>query len=159
MDKLRPGDFKFCEKLLYEQKHHETSLIELEAELTELLEDLLPGSSGSYVDMTASRDSESSSQPEAWSIRREENLRVQDLRREIARRKRHRAAVTEAMSYMDDAESALIHLRYYAEKPHSYCSRQLSMWDPKAREPVATYWRMRRRILHKMARFLGLIAE
>jgi len=155
--KLRPSDYRYIEKMLYEQKTQESAICELEAELEEILGDLFPGGSGSYVDMTTAKGQPEFTQPEAWVIKREENLRVKDLRQEITRRKRHQAVVGEAMKYMDAAESQLVFLRYYEEKSHNYIARKLNMWDMKERQPLRTYWRTRRKVLEKIAKFAGLI--
>lgn len=149
------ADFRFCERLLYQQKTHETAIRELEAELSELLEDLLPSSTASFVDMSESKG-EMISQPERWTIKRDENLRVKDLRYEIAKRKRHRAAISEVMRYFDETESQLVFLRYNEEKPHNYCAMKLNLWDRKEHVPLSTYWRTRKRVLEKVAKFLGL---
>ena len=149
------ADFRFCERLLYQQKTHETAIRELEAELSELLEDLLPSSTASFVDMSESKG-EMISQPERWTIKRDENLRVKDLRYEIAKRKRHRAAISEAMRYFDETESQLVFLRYNEEKPHNYCAMKLNLWDRKEHVPLSTYWRTRKRVLEKVAKILGL---
>jgi hypothetical protein len=85
-EKLHKNDFRFVEKLLYDQKTHDTAIAELEAEMAEILENLLPGGTGSYVDMTTAKGQPEFTQPEAWAIKREENLRVKDLRQEITRR-------------------------------------------------------------------------
>lgn len=155
--KLRPSDYRYIEKMLYEQKTQESAIRELEAELEEILGDLFPGGSGSYVDMTTAKGQPEFTQPEAWVIKREENLRVKDLRQEITRRKRHQAVVGEAMKYMDAVESQFVFLRYYEEKSHNYIARKLNMWDMKERQPLRTYWRTRRKVLEKVAKFAGLI--
>ena len=154
-DNLTRGNFRYIEDLLRMQKTHDSAIAELEAELAELLEDLLPGGTGSFVDMTASKG-ETDSQPEAWTIKRDENLRVRDLRQDITRRKRHKAAVSEAMRYLDEADSQLVMLRYNLEKPHSYVAKKLNLWDRKEHVPLSTYWRTRRRVIEKVAGFLGL---
>ena len=98
-DKLRRGDFRYIEKLLYDQKTHESAIHVLESELKEVLEDLLPSSTASFVDMSESKG-EAISQPERWAIKREENHRVKDLRYEISKRKRHQRAISEAMGHL-----------------------------------------------------------
>lgn len=149
------ADFRFCERLLYQQKTHETAIRELEAELSELLEDLLPSSTASFVDMSESKG-EMISQPERWTIKRDENLRVKDLRYEIQKRKRHKAAISEAMRYLDETESQFVFLRYNEEKPHNYCAMKLNLWDRKEHVPLRTYWRLRTKMLEKVAKFLGI---
>ena len=156
-EKLHKNDFRFVEKLLYDQKTHDTAIAELEAEMAEILENLLPGGTGCYVDMSTAKGQPEFTQPEAWAIKREENLRVRYLRGRIAERKRHQAVVDEAMKYMDAVESQFVYLRYYEEKSHNYIARKLNMWDMKERQPLSTYWRTRRKVLEKVAKFAGLI--
>jgi hypothetical protein len=154
-DKLSYNDFRFVESLLYDQKTHDTAIAELEAELTELLDNLLPSSTASFVDMSESKG-EAISQPERWAIKRDENLRVKYLRGRIAERKRHKRAISEAMRYLDETECQLVFLRYNEGKPHNYCSKKLNMWDNKEWVPLRAYWRMRKRVLGKVAKFVGI---
>ena len=146
---LSRGDFRYIEALLYAQKTHDTAIAELEAQLAEVLDDLLPGSSGSYVDMTAAK-CEADSQPEAWTIRRDENIRVKELRTEIAKRKRRRAAVSAARQSLSDDENQFVWLFYDLDKSMRDCGRTMCYEKSKM-------YRMRQEVVAKVAGFLGLI--
>jgi len=148
-DKLQKNDFRFVEKLLYDQKTHDTAIAELEAEMAEILENLLPGGSGSYVDMTTAKG-QTDSQPEVWTIKRDENLRVRYLRGRIAERKRHKAAIAEARESLDDLENQLVWLKYDLEKTARDCWRSMGLQKSR-------FYEIREEIVNKVARFIGLI--
>ena len=148
-DKLQKNDFRFVEKLLYDQKTHDTAIAELEAEIAEILENLLPGGSGSYVDMSEPKG-QADSQPEAWAIKRDENLRVRYLRGRIAERKRHKAAIAAARESLDDLENQLVWLKYDLEKTARDCWRSMGLQKSR-------FYEIREEIVTKVARFIGLI--
>ena len=149
---LRDADFRFVEKLLYQQKTHDTAIAELMAELDEMM----PNCSTSVVRFSHDKPHRKNSEPEEWTIRRSESVRGKYLQDEIRKRKRHQKAISEAMLCLDDLESRLVFLRYHEEKTHGYCARSLNLWDGKEHVPLRTYWRMRSRVLEKVARFVGL---
>jgi len=148
-EKLQKNDFRFVEKLLYDQKTHDTAIAELEAEMAEILENLLPGGSGSYVDMSEPKG-QTDSQPEVWTIKRDENLRVRYLRGRIAERKRHKAAIAEARESLDDLENQLVWLKYDLEKTARDCWRSMGLQKSR-------FYEIREEIVTKVARFIGLI--
>jgi len=148
-EKLQKNDFRFVEKLLYDQKTHDTAIAELEAEMAEILENLLPGGSGSYVDMSEPKG-QADSQPEAWAIKRDENLRVRYLRGRIAERKRHQAAIRAARESLDDLENQLVWLKYDLEKSTRDCWRSMGLQKSR-------FYEIREEIVTKVARFIGLI--
>ena len=148
-DKLTRGNFRYVEALLYAQKTHDTAIAELEAQLLEVLDELLPGGSGSYVDMTAAKG-DTDSQPENWTIKRDENLRVRELRTEIAKRKRRRAAVSAARQSLSDEENQFVWLFYDLDKSIRDCRRTMHYEKSKMYD-------MRKEIVKKVAAFLGLI--
>ena len=148
-DKLTRGNFRYVEALLYAQKTHDTAIAELEAQLLEVLDELLPGGSGSYVDMTAAKG-DTDSQPESWTIKRDENLRVRELRTEIAKRKRRRAAVSAARQSLSDEENQFVWLFYDLDKSIRDCRRTMHYEKSKMYD-------MRKEIVKKVAAFLGLI--
>lgn len=148
-DKLSNRDFAFVEKLLYEQKSHDTAIAELESELKELLDDLLPSSTASFVDTSKSKG-EMISQPERWTIKRDENLRVKFLRGRIAERKRHKRAISEARQSLSDEENQLVWLKYDLCKSVRDCRR--TMHYEKSR-----WYEMRAQVVHKVAKYLGVI--
>ena len=149
-DSLTRGNFRYIEALLYAQKTHDTAVAELEAELSEVLEDLLPGGTSSFVDMTEAKGGETDSQPEAWTIKREENLRVKEIRAEIAKRKRRRAAVSAARQSLSDEENQFVRLFYDLDKSMRDCGRTMCYEKSKM-------YQMRQDVVRKVAAFLGLI--
>jgi hypothetical protein len=148
-DKLSNRDFAFVERLLYDQKSHDTAIAELEAELTELLDNLLPSSTASFVDMSESKG-EMISQPERWAIKRDENLRVKYLRGRIAERKRHKRAISEARTSLSDEENQLVWLKYDLCKSVRDCRRTMHYEKSKI-------YSMRQDVVHKVAKYLGLV--
>ena len=148
-DKLTGGNFRYVEALLYSQKTHDSAIAELEAELEQLLEDLLPSATASYVDMSEPKG-EAESQPEKWTIKRDENLRVKYLKGKIAERKRHRAAVTEARQSLSDEENQFVWLFYDLGKSVRDCRRTMHYEKSKI-------YQIRQDVVMKVARFLGLI--
>ena len=146
---LSRGDFRYIEALLYAQKTHDTAIAELEAQLLEVLDELLPGGSGSYVDMTAAKG-ETDSQPEAWTIKRDENFKVKELRTEIAKRKRRRAAVSAARQSLSDDENQFVWLFYDLDKSVRDCRRTMCYEKSKI-------YSMRQDVVKKVAQFLGLV--
>jgi Sigma-70, region 4. len=153
-EKLHDGDFRFVEKLLYEQKTHETAIAQLEAELAELLERLMPGGAGSVIDLSMPKSRREHSQTELWAIRREENLRVRYLRQRIEERKRHKEAVDRALECLDEREMQYVQMRYWQERSHSHIARAMHMWDRSEHAPKRNYWKLRRQVLTKVARYV-----
>lgn len=157
-DKLRDSDIRFIEKLLYEQKSHESAIAELEAQIRDIYARLTVIGSTSVVDMSKPKVQSEFTQPESFVSRQEQdNLRIKYLRGRIAERERHQATINAALDSMNEEENEFINLRYNLEKPHSYVAKKLKLWDRKEHLPLSTYWRLRRRILEKVAVFLGLL--
>ena len=150
LDKLRPNDYRYVERLLYDQKTHDAQITLLEEEL----EEMLPAFSSSIVKFSHDEGMVGDSQPEEWAIIRNESVRAKELHGEIRRRKREKTAVSEALQCMTEEECQFVFLRYQQEHSHSQCARALGLWDKKRHGPSNTYWRMRRRILEKVGRFV-----
>jgi len=148
--KLRDGDFKFIEKLLYDQKTHDAQIALLQAEI----EEMLPAYSSSVVKFNHNDGMKEDSQPEEWAIIRCESVRAKEIHSEIKRRRRHKEAISAAMECMTEEESQLIFLRYAQEQSHNHCAKALHLWDRKEKNPSRTYWRLRRKVLEKVARFV-----
>ena len=141
--KLRDGDFKFIERLLYDQKRHDSVIAELEAEL----DDMLPDYSKSLVRFSHNPKNRESSEPEEWTIIRNESLRAKEIIGELRRRKRHRQAVSKAMESLDDLESQLVFLKYHLEKSSRDCWRSMGLQKSR-------WYEMRKEVVHKVAKFL-----
>lgn len=148
-DKLTGGNFRYVEALLYSQKTHDSAIAELEAELEQLLEDLLPSATASYVDMSEPKG-EADSQPEKWTIKREENVRVKHLRGRIKERKRHKAAISAARQSLSDEENQFVWLFYDLGKSVRDCRRTMHYEKSKI-------YQIRQGVVKRVAGFLGLI--
>jgi len=148
-EKIGKHDFRFVEKLLYDYKTHDTAIKEMEAEMQGILETMFPNASASFVDLSEPKG-ETDSQPEAWTIKRDENLRVRYLRGRIAERKRHKAAIAEARESLDDLENQLVWLKYDLEKTARDCWRRMGLQKSR-------FYEIREEIVTKVARFIGLI--
>lgn len=143
------NDFRFIEKLLYDYKTHATAISELEAELADVLEDLLPSASASYADMSESKG-EMESQPEKWTVKRDENLRVKYLRGRITERKRHQAAIAAARESLSDEEEQFVRLFYDLGKSIRDCRRVMHYEKSKM-------YQMRQDVVKTVAEFLGML--
>ena len=145
-DKLPSADYRFIERLLYQQKTHDTVIAELQAEL----DDMLPSSTASFVTFDRNQKNPELTEPERIVDKRLYSVRGKYLQEEIARRKRHKKAITEAMLCLDDLEARLVFLYYNLEKTPRDCWRTMgyerSRWYEIKTETVC-----------KVARFLGLV--
>lgn len=156
---LTDGDIRYIERILYDQHSQDTAIAAMEAEIEEAMASMTEIKSTSYVDMSRSRGTgdDTCTQPESWAIQRTENLRVKYLQGKIAEKKRHREAVSRAMESMNENEARLVCLRYHNHKPHNYIAKQLDMWSYGDRDPTSSYWRTRKRVLVKVARYVGIL--
>ena len=144
-EKIPKSDYRFVEKLLYQQKTHDTAIAELEAEL----DDMLPSSTSSFVVFDHNQKNPELTEPERTAERRLHSVRGKYLQEEIARRRRHKKAISEAMKALSDTEAQLVFLYYNLEKTPRDCWRTMgyerSRWYEIKTETVC-----------KVARFLGL---
>ena len=147
IQKLRDDDARYIKYLLYEQQHQDAKIRELEEELDEML----PAYSSSVVRFSHDEGLREDSQPEKWAIIRNESVRAKELYAELRKRKRQKEAITRAMEVMDHAESQIILLRYYEQKPHNHVAKGVHMWSNRKRNPSNTYWRTHEKILKKVA--------
>ena len=148
-DKLHKNDFRFVERLLYDQKTHDTAIAEMEAEVQEILSNLFPSATASFVNL-AEPKGETVSQPEAWTVKRDENLRVRYLRGRIAERKRHQAAIRAARESLNDVENQLVWLKYDLGKSARDCWRSMGLQKSR-------FYEMREEVVRKVAKFIGLL--
>ena len=144
-EKIPRNDYGFTERLLYQQKTHDTVIAELQAELDEML----PSSTSSYVTFDHNQKNPELTEPERIVDKRLYSVRGKYLQEEIARRKRHKRAISEAMKALSDTEAQLVFLYYNLEKTPRDCWRTMgyerSRWYEIKSETVC-----------KVARFLGL---
>ena len=145
-EKLRLYEFRFVERLLYDQKTHEASIEELEAQL----ESIMPNYSRSVVKFDHNPPHREESQPEEWTIKRNESVLGKYLMGRIAEKKRHKKAVSDALMCLDETEGQLYYLKYKLEKPSKDCWRSMGL--KKSR-----FYEVRRQVVYKVARYLGLI--
>lgn len=145
INKLRDGDFRFVERLLYDQKTHDTAIAELQAEL----DDMIPSASASVVVFDHNSKGAELTQPERVADKRLHSIRGRYLHEEITKRRRHQQAVSEAMAALNDTESQLVWLFYHLEKSARESARVMGY--EKSR-----WYELRREVVAKVARFLGL---
>lgn len=145
-EKIPRSDYRFAEKLLYQQKTHDTAIAELMAEL----DDMIPSASSSFVVFDHNPKGSELTQPERVTDKRLYSVRGKFLQEEITRRRRHQRAISEAMRALSDAEAQLVFLYYNLEKTPRDCWRTMgyerSRWYEIKNETVV-----------KVARFLGLV--
>ena len=149
-DMLHRNDFRFVEKLLYDQTTHETALKVLEAELKKVRDNIPVLSSTSVVDISMPKGQAGFTQPEAYAIRAEENLRVKYLEERIAERKRHQTAIKKAKESLSDEENTLVRLFYDLNKTARDCWRIMGLQKSR-------WYELRREVVNKVARFVGLL--
>jgi len=148
MAKLRDDDARYIKYLLYEQKNQCAKIAKIEDEL----EEMLPSHSSSLVKFSHDDGQVGISEPEKWTIIRNESVRAKELYSELRKRKRQKEAVSRAMERMDETESQIIFLRYHDEQSHNRVAKAVFMWSENKRNPSNTYWRTHERILNKVAR-------
>jgi len=144
-DKLRPADYRFVERLLYEQKTHATAMAEIQAELDDLM---TPCSSSIIFDFELGGSGEGS-HPENNAISRFESVKGKTLRDEICVRERHHKAINEAVEKLSDCEAQLIRLKYNLEKSSRECMQIMGY-------EKSHFYRMKNEVVTKVGRFLGL---
>ena len=145
MEKIPRSDYAFVEKLLYQQKTHDTAIAELEAEL----DDMLPSSTSSFVTFDHNQKNPELTEPERTAERRLHSVRGKYLQEEIARRRRHKKAISEAMKALSDTEAQLVFLYYNLEKTPRDCWRTMGY-------ECSRWYEIRTETVLKVARFLGL---
>ena len=145
-EKIPKSDYRFVEKLLYQQKTHDTAIAELQAEL----DDMMPSASASFVVFDHNPKGSELTQPERIVDKRLYSVRGKYLQEEIARRKRHQRAVSEAMVCLDDLEARLVFLKYHLEKSSRDCCRSMGLQKSR-------WYEIRTEVVCKVARFLGLV--
>lgn len=142
--------FRHVEKLLYDYKYLDQAIANLEAEL----EAIMPQTTASVVKIGAACAAKSpldSSQTERWGIKRAESR----LREKLLEKRRHKKAIKEIREQLTDEENTFIWLRYDLEKTHDEVMEALeSRGQPCSRRQ---YFYMRKRIINKIARYLGLL--
>ena len=146
LEKIPRNDYGFTERLLYQQKTHDTVIAELEAEL----DDMLPSSTSSYVTFDHNQKNPELTEPERIVDKRLYSVRGKYLQEEIARRKRHKKAISEAMKALSDTEAQLVFLYYNLEKTPRDCWR--TMGYERSR-----WYEIRTETVLKVARFLGMV--
>lgn len=144
-EELRKYEFRFVERLLYDQKTQDAAIEELEAQL----ELIMPRYSTSLVKFSHNQPQREESQPEEWVIKRNESVLGKYLTGRIAEKKRHKRAISDALECLDDTENQLVHLKYHLEKSSRDCWRSMGL--EKSR-----FYEIRKQVVHKVARYLGL---
>ena len=144
-EKIPSSDYRFVEKLLYQQKTHDTAIAELLAEL----DDMIPSASASFVVFDHNPKNPELTQPERIVDKRLHSVRGKYLQEEIARRRRHQKAISEAMKALNDTENELVWLYYHLEKTPRDCWRTM-------RYERSRWYEIRAETVCKVARFLGL---
>ena len=145
-EKIPKSDYRFVEKLLYQQKTHDTAIAELQAEL----DDMIPSASASFVVFDHNPKGSELTQPERIVDKRLYSVKGKYLQEEIARRKRHKKAISEAMVCLDDLEARLVFLKYHLEKSSRDCWRSMGMQKTR-------WYEIKDEVVYKVARYLGLV--
>ena len=146
LEKIPLSDYRFTERLLYQQKTHDTAIAELEAEL----DDMLPSSTSSFVVFDHNPKGSELTELERAVDKRLFSVRGKYLQEEIARRRRHQKAINEAMKALSDIENQLIRLYYHLEKTPRDCCR--TMGYERSR-----WYEIKKKTVFKIARYLGVI--
>lgn len=147
-DKLHPKDFRFTEKLLYDQKTHEHAIKMLQAELDEIL----PAYSRSVVKMSHNKTVDRDSEPETFAIERTEGIsvRAKYIIGRMEERRRHKEVITAFRQSLSDEENQFVWLFYDLNKSIRDCRRIMNYEKSKL-------YNMRQEVVYKAAQFLGLV--
>ena len=144
-EKISRSDYGFVERLLYQQKTHDTAIAELQAEL----DDMLPSCSVSVVPLSYG-GTKPLTETERIADKRLYSIKGRYLTEEIARRRRHQKAISEAMKTLSDTENQLVWLYYNLEKSPRDCWRTMGYEKSRWHE-------IKHEVVCKVARFLGLV--
>lgn len=144
-EKIPHSDFAFIERLLYQQKTHDSVIAELEAQL----DDMLTSATSSFVVFDHNQKNPELTGPERITEKRLHSVKGKYLQEEIARRKRHKKAITEAMKALSDIENQLVFLYYHLEKTPRDCWRTMGYERTR-------WYEIKNETVIKVARFLGL---
>lgn len=145
LQKVHPNDYRFVERLLYEQKTHDTVISELQAELDAMV--TVP--TASVVPLGHGKTQGELTPTEASVNRRLFSLRGRYLQEEIARRRRHQKAIDEALKVVTDKERILYRLYYEQELSARECARRMGY-------SLSWFYEFKHQLVYKVARFLGL---
>lgn len=143
--------FRQVEKMLYDYKYLDQAIANLTAEL----EAIMPQASASVVKLGdgAAKSPFDTSQTEHWGIKRAESR----LREKLLEKRRHKKAIKGAREQLTDEENTFVWLRYDKEKTHDEIMQTLErQGKPCSRR---SYFRMRRAIVEKIARYIGLSSQ
>ena len=140
------SDFKFIEKLLYEYKTYESAIKLKEDELDEIL----PSASTSVVIIDHNtKNIQVDSQPEKWTVKRNESLRAKKLISDIRELKRHKAAVEAAIEGLSEKECQFVFLKYRERKQDHQVYKGLGM-------SRRNYQRFKWQTIAWIGKFLGI---
>ena len=145
MDKLPSADYRFIERLLYQQKTHDTVIAELQAEM----DALMPSATASVVTFSHNRGASELTQPERIADKRLYSIKGRYLTEEIARRRRHQKAISEAMKALSDTEAQFVWQYYLLEKAPRDCWRTMGYERTR-------WYEIKNQTVIKIARYLGL---
>jgi DNA-directed RNA polymerase specialized sigma subunit len=149
MAKGKQKYFRQVEKLLYDYKYLDQAIANLEAEL----EAIMPQTSTSLIKVGqgSTRTLFDTSQTERYGIKRAESR----LRARLLEKRRHKAAIKGAREQLSDEENTFVWLRYDKEKTHDEIMQAFEdQGQPCSR---AQYFRSRKEVIEKIARYMGLV--
>ncbi len=151
VERLRDNEFRFVERLLYDHEAHESSILELEAELYDLLNNLVPNPSVAKLeDNYAADTSESYSEPERYAVKCDEHLHVKFLRGRIEEKKRHYEAIHRARQCLSEDEMRFVRLFYDQGRSVRECKKIMAYEKSKM-------YNLRHSVVYKVANYIGLL--
>ncbi len=146
-ERLNRSDSNFVEKLLYEYKTYDSAIRILEEEL----EDMMPSASCSVVVYDHNTENtRGDSQPEKWTIKRNESIRGKFLHGKLREKRRHKDAIRGAREMLSDTENQLVWLKYDLEKKPRDC------WQTMRYEK-SRFYEIKGQVIYKVAKYLGLL--
>lgn len=149
MTKRRQRYYRQVEDLLYDYKYLDQAIATLEAEL----EAIMPQTSTSVVKLGqgSTKTPFDTSPTERYGIRRAESR----LRVKLMEKRRHKEAIKGARERLTDEENTFVWLRYDKEKTHDEIMQAFEdQGQPCSR---AQYFRFRKDVIGKIARYMGLV--
>ncbi len=138
--------FRYLERLLYDHPGQGAQIQQLEGQLEQMTP---PNSCVSYVSPPRGTG-ERMSEPERYTILRNESDAGRRLQRELVMRRGIQRAVDDALANMLPEELAIYEWRYAKKATHSETASRAGCWSETERAPTSAYWRLRKAVVAKL---------
>lgn len=163
MTRKKAAWFRRIERMLYDYKTYDSAIRSLEVERQVLSgpydEDIMPQTSCSVVKLgqVSTKTPFDTSLTERWGIKRAElsRKRLRRVDRLLLEKRRHREGIRAAREGLTGEEAQFVWLKYDQEKTH--IETRAALRQMVANMSESTYYRLRRRTIEKIAKFMGVL--